>query len=216
MDVGSNARRRRNLALVLVLLVAVVIIGGILALSEGKLSDAASNLLVALIWPFALASIVLVFRDEVGELVSTVKNRVQRGSGFKFGIFELTAGTENIPTPPASENVTLQNIALMHTSFISEEGTRQFNDGRVYYQFEVVVIAPKPVMARIKQVTYTLPEAWPEANRVKVIRDRQSRFKLKELANGTAIVLADVQFEDQNDVLHLNRFIDLRPEGPRI
>nr|CBJ54313.1 protein of unknown function [Ralstonia solanacearum CFBP2957] len=49
-----------------------------------------------------------------------------------------------------------------------------------------------------------------------MINDRASRFKMKDLANGTSIVVADVYFLDDDQPLQLNRFIDLRLDGPRV
>jgi hypothetical protein len=70
-------------------------------------------------------------------------------------------------------------------------------------------------MQRISSVTYHLEEAWTP-NRIQVITDRESRFKMKELANGTSIVRADIVIEGQDKPLQLNRFIDLRADGPRL
>lgn len=77
-------------------------------------------------------------------------------------------------------------------------------------------MAPDFGMEKINSVTYHLEKAWPEANRTQVIRDRSSRFKMKELANGTSIVTATIEIEGQAQPLKLNRFIDLRPDGPRL
>jgi hypothetical protein len=112
--------------------------------------------------------------------------------------------------------VSVANVALLHTSFFSAKGTQRFNDGRTYYQFEVIVIAPPSVMRRISSVTYHLEAAWPEPNREQIITDPSSRFKMKELANGTSIVTADIAIQGQDEPLQLNRFIDLRPDGPRL
>jgi hypothetical protein len=78
----------------------------------------------------------------------------------------------------------------------------------------VVVLAPPPTLDRIISVTYRLDPAYDK--NVYEIKDRLSRFKLKELANGTSIVRAEIKFREQDDPLYLNRFIDLRPEGPRL
>ncbi|WP_317985368.1 pYEATS domain-containing protein [Ralstonia solanacearum] len=102
-------------------------------------------------------------------------------------------------------------------AFFSEEGTRRYGgDGRAYYQFEVVVMALGAVMERAEKVVFHLEDAWPKELRTKVINDRASRFKMKDLANGTSIVVADVYFLDDDQPLQLNRFIDLRLDGPRV
>jgi len=122
----------------------------------------------------------------------------------------------HIPLPAAEQLTGAENVALLHTSFRSQKAEERFPDGRRYYQFEVIVVAPDFGMEKINSVTYHLEKAWPEANRTQVIRDRSSRFKMKELANGTSIVTATIEIEGQAQPLKLNRFIDLRPDGPRL
>jgi len=121
-----------------------------------------------------------------------------------------------ISPPATTQSIGPENVALLHTSFRSPKADERFRDGRRYYQFEVIVMAPAVVMEKIKSVTYHLEKAWPEANRTQVIYDRSSRFKMKELANGTSIVTAIIEIEGQAQPLELNRFIDLRPDGPRL
>jgi hypothetical protein len=42
------------------------------------------------------------------------------------------------------------------------------------------------------------------------------KIKMKELANGMSIVTATIEIAGQAQPLELNRFIDLRPDGPRL
>ena len=76
------------------------------------------------------------------------------------------------------------------------------------------MVAPETTLDRIESVTYRLDKVY----RVNLYEtsERQSRFKLKELANGTSIVRAEIKISGQDDPVYLNRFIDLRPRGPRI
>lgn len=122
----------------------------------------------------------------------------------------------HIPPPETTQLIGPENVALLHTSFRSPKADARFHDGLRYYQFEVIVVAPDSVMEKINSVTYQLDKAWPEALRTKTTRDRGSRFKMKELANGTSIVTASIEIEGQAQPLKLNRFIDLRPDGPRL
>ncbi|MGX7004315.1 pYEATS domain-containing protein [Caballeronia sp. KNU42] len=165
-------------------------------------------------------SLVIVFRPQVKALLLELVMRVKGGSPVEFGTFKLGSLPEQaqrIPAPSPVQPVTLRNIALLHTSFLSEEATRTLGHGRrKYYQFEVVVMAPDAVMKRIESVTYHLEDTWPKELRTRTIEDRDSRFKMKDLANGTSIVYAEVRFLDDKDPLRLNRFIDLRTDGPRI
>jgi hypothetical protein len=56
----------------------------------------------------------------------------------------------------------------------------------------------------------------PGDERIRRVTDRSSSFKLKELANGTTIVRARIDLDGQDQPVFLNRFIDLRPDGPRL
>jgi hypothetical protein len=106
----------------------------------------------------------------------------------------------------------LKLVSLRHTSFLRKDVS--FGDGRAYLQIEVIVVAPPAIMNKIESVTYRFADAYPTTEYV--ITDRHSKFKVKELANGTSIVRAEIKFSGEDALLHLNRFIDLRPDGPRI
>lgn len=177
------------------------------------------NLLTGLAWPFVLLAAVVVFWPQIQALVSVMVARTQQGASFQLGfvsVSSLPEQAERIPSPSAGQPVSLENIALLHTSFIRPDKTRKFDDGRTYYQFEVIVIAPDDVLRRVDSVRYELEDAWPPDRRVQIVTDRPSRFKLKELANGTSIVKARIDLHGQDRPVVINRFIDLRPEGPRI
>jgi len=184
------------------------------------MTDPVVKLITGLIWPYVLMALVIVFRPQVKALLLEIVTRVEGGSPVEFGSFKLGSLPEQaqrIPAPSSDQRVTVRNIALLHTSFLSTEATHRLGrGGRKYYQFEVVVMAPDAVMKRIESVTYHLEETWPEKFRTRTIEDRDSRFKMKDLANGTSIVWAEVKFQDDKEPLRLNRFIDLRTDGPRI
>jgi hypothetical protein len=133
-----------------------------------------------------------------------------------ISVSTVAAQAARIPSPGAAESVSLENIALLHTSFVRLDETSKRDDGRTYYQFEVIVIAPDDVLQRIISVTYQLEKAWPPDLRSRTVTDRASRFKLKELANGTSIVQAQIDLRGQDRPVFLNRFIDLRVDGPRL
>jgi hypothetical protein len=189
-------------------------------LAPGARASELVSLVIGLAWPVVLVLGLALLWPQVRELASEVVTRTQKGSSLQLASFlslgELPAQAERIPSPRATESVTLSNIALLHTSFLRQDKTREYSDGRIYYQFEVIVVAPESVMKRIDSVIYHLEDAWPPDLRTQTIRDPKSRFKMKELANGTSIVRADVKFIDEEEPVHLNRFIDLRPDGPRL
>ena len=208
-------RRRYGLPLIVLI--------GLLALVAVFVAPAARatllvDLLTGLAWPLVLLVAVIAFWPQVQALSSEIVARTQRGAALQLGIVSVSAISEQaarIPSPGA-EPVSLENIALLHTSFARSDKTREFDDGRTYYQFEVIVIAPDDVLRRVISVRYELEDAWPQDRRVAVVTDRHSRFKLKELANGTSIVRARIDLHGQEKPLFLNRFIDLRTAGPRL
>jgi hypothetical protein len=178
------------------------------------------NLFNGLAWPLALLVIVIAFWPQLQKLADELVRRAQQGASFQlpggFSVGSLPEQAARIPSPPATESVSLANIALMHTSFLRPDKTRELNDGRTYFQFEVIVMAPDDVLGRVESVRYELEAAWPEHLRVRTVTDRASRFKLKELANGTSIVTARIDLRGQDQPVVLNRFIDLQPDGPRL
>ncbi|MGO9266842.1 MAG: pYEATS domain-containing protein [Candidatus Binataceae bacterium] len=210
---------KRNLGIAVIS--GLVLLSTVLAIPTDRLTTPVVTLLTSLVWPYVLLIGLMLFQPQIKDLLSELGLQLNKGLRVKVpGGIEIETNLDTyarrIPAPGDGTQVKLENIALLHTSFFSPEATKRFNDGRDYYQFEVVVIAPELVMDRITSVTYNLENAWPENLRTRKITDRTSRFKMKELANGTSIVCATVRLEDQPEPLQLNRFIDLRRDGQRL
>jgi hypothetical protein len=203
----------------IIVIAGLALVSAVFIAPRDRVSELVS-LITGLAWPFVLVLGLVLLWPQVRELASEVVTRTRKGSSLQLASFlslgELPVQAERIPSPGATGSVTLSNIALWHTSFLREDKTREYGDGRIYYQFEVIVIAPESVMARVNSVIYHLEDAWPSTLRTQTVRDRESRFKMKELANGTSIVRADIKFTDSEEPVYLNRFIDLRPDGPRL
>lgn len=187
-----------------------------------RITAPVATVISSLVWPFLILAASLLFQRQAAVLLAEVSDRILNGAGFKIAnVIEIGARTVEekaaaIPAPPQGDAVTLANVALLHTSFPPKKPPK-FADGRSYLQIEVIVIAPMPVMSRIASVTYRFDQnAYPESSLVYVRTNREERFKVKELANGTSIVRAEVKFIDVEQPLLLNRFIDLRSDGPRI
>jgi hypothetical protein len=212
-------RVRHKISIFSVIFFGVLISFLIFFIPSERITAPIVDLFSALIWPYTLLLLVVIFRHQAQDFIVIVLSRIKSGSSIETPFLKLGGipyEAERIPIPSDLDEVTLENIALLHTSFLSTRVTARFNNGKVYYQFEVIVIAPEKVMERIEVVTYFLENAWPEEFRIRTTTDRSSRFKMKDLANGTSIVRADVRIRGQKELLQLNRFIDLRPDGPRI
>ncbi len=215
----SEMPMKRLVVSVVIVIAGLALVSAVFLAPHDRASELVS-LVTGLAWPLVLVLVLVLFWPQVRELVSEVVTRTRKGSSLQIAsllsLGELPAQAERIPSPGTTESITLSNIALLHTSFLRQDKTREYSDGRIYYQFEVIVIAPESVMVRIDSVIYHLEDAWRPDLRTQTVRDRESRFKMKELANGTSIVRADVRFTDSEEPVYLNRFIDLRPDGPRI
>lgn len=212
---------KRFATIVFMICVACVFSGIVFLIPPSHMTDPAVRLLTSLVWPFTLLFGVVFFRSQIDVLIMEIANRIKQGDDLTvWNLLAIKSGTVSdkaarLPTPSSEEPVTLSNIALLHTSFIPKKKPA-FNDGLVYLQIEIIVIAPDSVMDRIASVTYRFEDSYPKESREQVRSNRQDRFKVKELANGTSIVRAEVKFMDQETPIHLNRFIDLRPDGPRL
>jgi hypothetical protein len=190
-----------RLRLVLPLFAAVGVVAVVaLFVAPAARASMLVDLLTGLAWPLVLLVAVIAFWPQLRELVAVVVARVQQGATVQFGMLSVGTAAEpaaNIPSPSAAESVSLENIVLYDTSFLRPDETIRRDDGRTYYQIEVVVIAPDKVLDRIVSVTYDLPDAWPPHLRTRTVTDRASLFKLKELAYGTAIIRARVDLRGQ-------------------
>lgn len=196
-------------------LIAFSVLAGSLVYSDaGQASVQTLALARSLIWPAVLIAGILLFRPHVEIVLAALAASMSRVANVKVAGLTIKMDPNRIPEPKGTNSVTLSNMALLHTSFLRPDKTAAFADGSTYYQVEIVVAAPAATLRRVTSVTYFLDETYVE--NVRTVSDRGTRFKLKELANGAYIARAEVSLEGQTELLHLNRFIDLRPDGPRI
>jgi len=193
----------------------------LLLIPPSRVTDPVAKIFASLVWPCLILAGCLLFREQAKSLLTNISERIQSGDSVKilnwlsFDARTVEEKAARIPKPSEGDVVTLANVALLHTSFLPKI-TPSFNDGMTYLQIEIIVIAPKSVIDRVASVTYRFEDSYPPKHREQVRINRDERFKIKELANGTSVVRAEIKFLDSQRSLHLNRFIDLRPDGPRI
>jgi hypothetical protein len=179
--ISASTAWERYLPSVVAFLLAVALGTVILHVYSSKLAEPAAGLVKSLIWPSFAVIVVLLFRQQTEALLSTVNAKIAAATKLEVHGFSFESVPQRIPVPKTGEPITLANIALIHTSFLRPDKTLEFNDGLNYFQIEVAVVAPQPTLDRIESVTYRLDEAYRK--NLYEIADRQSRFKLKELAN---------------------------------
>jgi hypothetical protein len=184
------------------------------------ITSASVDLVKNFIGPFVIVSAIILYRPDINAIVLILTDRINKGDAFEIGLLKLGESAKRIPEPAVNAEVTAANIAILHTSWYSSKWTAKlqaFSPGR-YYRFDAVLIAPSSVLDSITKVTYYLGSdgSFPEGHRVQEFgrEARDTRYRLEDCANGTFILRAVVEFE--NETLTINRFIDLQESGPRI
>jgi hypothetical protein len=118
-----------------------------------------------------------------------------------------------LETPGSDDTVTEEHMDLLHSSWRYAKVDERFQ-GRAMYAFHVVIKARESVLNRIEFVKYQLPPPWTNPERT--VTDRESNFKLKELAWGEFKLNAEVKIKGQHNLIKLSRYINLTMTGPRI
>jgi len=183
-----------------------------------------SELILGLAWPVLALLAGIFFYRKLTRILTAVTINIEKGA-------PVSAGSWGIGAPPVLDQVKVNqslteaahqsggellsdaNIALFHTSFWRADKSKEFD--QKMYQIEVIVVGPDAALNEIQNVSYSLDPAYRERAHRK-IESRSDRFKLKELANGYSIVRAEIRFKGRQEVLRLNRFIDLSDAGPRV
>jgi hypothetical protein len=170
------------------------------------------ELVKALAWPVVAIVGLLFFRKPLLAIFRGLAKRIDAGASIKIYSVEVGQAPTNLPVPSIDEEITINHMALIHSSWRYAKKDAEF--GRRMWAFHVVVQARGEVLDRIEYVKYLLDRSYP--NPVQVVTDRPSRFKLKELANGESTVRCEVKIKGQEEPLFLSRYINLADTGPRI
>jgi len=170
------------------------------------------ELVKALAWPLVTIAGLLVFHKRLFAILGGLERRINAGASLKVLSFEVGQAPTNLPMPLKGEEITSNHMALIHSSWRYPKKDAEF--GRRMWVFHVVVQARDEVLDRIEYVKYFLDQSYP--NPVQTVTDRQSRFRLKELANGESSVRCEVKIKGQERLVFLERYINLTDTGPRI
>ncbi len=169
-------------------------------------------LLDVIVWPtFALIFIGLYYRN-IKSLIETVKIRIEQGATITTPVGSLGPPPLEMKAPEQDEPVTENNMALTHSSWRYPNKDLEYK--RTMYCFHTIIQAPNEVLDRIEYVNYHLHPTYP--NSEQTITNRASQFKLKELAWGESNLKADIKIKNQDELIKLNRFINLNETGPKI
>jgi len=170
------------------------------------------SLVQATIWPAFALALVVFFRRPLLSLFSAVENRVNSGAKVTTAWISFDAPPSNLKSPAGDAPVTENHLVIVHSSWRYPKKDAEYN--RTMYAFHVIIQATDDVLDRIESVRYSLHPSYP--NPIRVVTDRASRFKLKDLAWGETNVRAEVLVKGQQQPIKLNRYINLTQTGPRI
>lgn len=104
-----------------------------------------------------------------------------------------------------------EQMALILSSRRYKKADAKFS-GKKMYVFHAVIEAQDKLLDQIDYVTYYLHSSYPDP--IRVIREKSTRFKLKELAWGASTLKAEVKLKDQQEPIMLSRHITLSETGP--
>ncbi|MEI6002435.1 hypothetical protein H3V53_36545 [Paraburkholderia bengalensis] len=164
-----------------------------------------------LVWPFLIAILLFLYRNELTSLIQAAVARVQRGDEIKVGILTIGQAVGQLKLPVPGQLMTDDHIALIHRSWRVPEKDSRFGGQRMY-QIHVIVFGTEEALQRIEYVVYRLEHAYPRP--VQVGGPLNTNFELKELANGYSLIRAEVYVRDQTEPVRLSRFVDLMDQSP--
>jgi len=120
---------------------------------------------------------------------------------------------------PARNGAIGERYFVNHTSFLRPDKPEEFfRLTRVHaphYDIRVIVDSfDDPKLLGVNFVEYHLDPSYPDP--IREVRDRETKFLLKELANGEYLLRADLHVQGEPEPVRLYRYLTLWQSGPRI
>ena len=129
--------------------------------------------------------------------------------------------TFTLAAPLASQQVTDSHVTLIHSCWRTEDNDERFG-GVPTYRWDIALYGDPRTLDRVSEVTYFLdpiyeqPELRSHSINILSADDRDTNFRLKQIANGTSLVRAHVRISGQTEVVKLSRYINLFDTPDRI
>jgi hypothetical protein len=174
--------------------------------------DQIINLIDKIVWPTIVLIIYLFNYTKINEVITVLVTRIKSGAELQISSFKVGQIPVSLPSPKEDENVTENNLALLHTSWRYPKKDKEFS--KKMYVIQVVIQANNDVLDRIEFVKYSLHSSYPNPLQTKA--NRENQFELKELAWGEFNLKAMVKIKGQNDAIKLVRFINLTETGENL
>src|SRR5687768_1321785 len=125
----------------LVVISAPLLSAVILYIPPERITKNVATLISSLVWPYLSLLVITMLWTHIDKILFFVTDAFRSGSitAIKLSsFFELNLkDVEKIPTPDKAEDTSLDNIALLHTSFITSKRPEGYDLSTTFYQFEV-------------------------------------------------------------------------------
>jgi hypothetical protein len=161
------------------------------------------------VWSGTILIVLLIFRYYIKKILSALKQKIDMGAEFKTPWVTIGAVPINLESPKKDEPVTENHMALVHSSWRYPKKDKEFQ--RPMYCFHALIKAGTDVLDRIEYVTYHLHHSYPEP--IQKATQRETQFKLKELAWAESVLKATVKIKGQEEPIILSRYINLTETG---
>jgi hypothetical protein len=179
-----------------------------------------------LLWPVAVLFFIYCFRKQIAALLGKGSEVSLKLLGNEFVVRPAqvkrpaddgapTGQSDALSAIPDQEVLPADYVYVTHISFLRESKQAEFQKrtgvNARHYDIRVTTDSYyEGALERIDRVEYFLHEAYPEPIRLR--RNREEKFLLKELANGEYVLLAKVYLKDRQAPLILQRYISLYDE----
>jgi len=193
-------------------------------------------LLQTLVWPLFVVSLLFLLRGHLGELITTIKSRIEKGDPFEAGTSGIKLGSSAPQAPSGKEpQPGVQPVpSIGPVGFRAEAGTGSVSDrdspapkedhsiylvhtarrdksldkGQYdYYRLKIFLEGEDDGdLERVTKVVYHLHPTFYNPDRT--VTDRDSNFELSTSAWGMFNLTADVYTRDRKEPLRLERYLN--------
>jgi hypothetical protein len=165
-----------------------------------------------IVWPLFFIIIYLLNVKSFNRIFTAIVARIESGAEVQISSFKVGQIPVSLPTPEENEEVNENHLALLHSSWRYPKKDNEFD--KKMYIIQVILQANKEVLAKVEFVRYILHPSYP--NKLQIKTNKENNFELKELAWGEFNLRAEVKIKDQEELIKLNRYINLTETGENL
>jgi hypothetical protein len=138
--------------------------------------------------------------------------RIKQGAEIDIKGVVIGSIPNNLPVMKDKKEITKDYFALIHASWRYPKKDLEFK--KRMYCIQVIIQAQQEVLDEVEFVKYYLHNSYP--NPIQTKHDKKNHFELKELAWGEYLLKAEVKLKESNNVIQLERYINLTETGNKL